>query len=162
MALAVGLVIGVAMSLVLMTRAAAARAEGAFDSWLATQARRATQAALADGRAGWKRLVGDEMAPRMRPLPFEAGDVRFVGHPVHFVVFDGYGELRSSSSGEIREVVLVTATGPAWGRDDDELVSECVGAGRVRWQTLRIGGPAPPARLPGDRARVQARRFSPQ
>lgn len=134
---------GVAVTWVLLRRSAAARAHDRFTAWCATDRVALRRRAVRDGRGGVKQEVGRDLAEVADLFPFEASDVRFVGDPVTFVVFDGHTEVKDRAGTALRGVAFVTVTdgaadGAAEGADDSFLVAECVAAGRVEWLTLKL------------------------
>ncbi|MBM4421078.1 MAG: hypothetical protein FJ034_05755 [Chloroflexi bacterium] len=92
-------------------------------------------AALA-AKTGVQRRVADTVGSWTRDLPFRAEDARFLGHPVGYVAFEGYGATRARA-GEITGLTFIAVTGADEG--GAALVRECVEGGRVSWRTLEIG-----------------------
>jgi predicted Holliday junction resolvase-like endonuclease len=152
-ALAVGFALGVAALVVARPHIVDRRARARFESWAAADSRRAVRRGVDDHRAGIKQQLGADLGDRVTALPFEAADVRFLGHPTHFVVFDGHTDVRDRRSDQLAEVVFVTVRPDAGSAGDDdcladaELIEECVLAGRLRWSTLRPEAEAADARL---------------
>lgn len=135
----VGLILGLIVGVVLLRHAAAVRAEGLFRTWQAEEASQVTRAAADEGRLAGKSSVTADLAGGTM-LPFLAADAHFVGHPVHLVAFDGDSEIKAGVLDDLRSVLLITVDrerGSGHGRDDAELIAECVADGRVRWETLR-------------------------
>jgi predicted Holliday junction resolvase-like endonuclease len=141
--LAVGFALGVVILAALRRRIEQRQARGRFERWTAADSRRAVRHGVDRGRAGIKQELGADLAPRLTAFPFEAADIRFLGHPSHFVVFDGHTDVQDRRSGELAEVVFVTVrsgpatTGASDAMADADLLHECLRAGRVRWSTLR-------------------------
>ena len=134
-----GLVAGVAITLALMRRSALDKAEARFELWRTAGLRQMRQAAVDEGRAVVKQRLSDVLAVDMEPIPFTGADVRFVGHPVHYVVFDGHTEVKDGDASQLREVVFVSLV--QRGRTSSpfsRLVEECVAKGRVAWMTLSV------------------------
>ena len=141
--LLVGALLGIAAGLVLTTallhRSAVARARDRFDAWRAGEETGIRRTTLASARGGIKAEVARGLADVVDALPFEASDVRFLGDPVAFVVFDGHTEVKDRASPDLRGVSFVSmAAGPVDGDDVGLLVAECVAGGRVEWLTLRL------------------------
>lgn len=146
LAAAGAMVAGFVIAWRLLASAADSRAEGLFREWRADTAKRATRQALLASGVTTKDELGRQLDGWVPAMPFAAADVRFVGHPVALVVFDGHSELRARYSDRLRQVVLVTDLGDGAPSADAELVEACVRAGRVRWETLRLAtepGPHP-------------------
>jgi hypothetical protein len=125
---AVGLVLGALAAVVLLGRSSAARAEGLFRSWQADEGRRISAEAADATRLDIKAELDSPAG-----LAFLAADARWLGDPVHLVVFDGDSAVKAGAADELASVTFVG------GVDCEELdaVVECVDAGRVRWETLR-------------------------
>jgi predicted Holliday junction resolvase-like endonuclease len=122
-ALVVGAAAGLVLTVVLLRRGVLGEARGRFETWRAAELPRLRSAALDGQRAALKARISAEFDGAFEPLPFPAADVRFLGDPVTFVVFDGL------SGGAPAGVVFV-------GGDAAGVVAECVEAGRVEWATL--------------------------
>ena len=84
------------------------------------------------GRSPWPLTDLQEVAGL---LPYVAADVRFVGDPVTFVVFDGHTEVKDGAGGDLRGVSFLEVES---SEEDSLLVAECVDAGRVEWLTVRL------------------------
>lgn len=140
LALAVGVALGLVAGVALLRRSAAVRAEGLFRTWQVEEAGEMTRAAVDASRLDGKRDASAGLA-----LPFLAADARFVGHPVHLVVFDGDSEVKAGVLDDLRSIVLVHVPdlGRAGPRGEDQaladaaLVAACLSDGRVRWETIR-------------------------
>ena len=144
-----GFLVGLVITYWMLRRSALAGAQAGFETWRAVDLRRVRREALDLGRALVKVRVGDALAGDTPSLPFAPADARFLGHPVHYVVFDGHTEVKDRSAASLREVVFVSlvprGTSPS---PFVELVRECVAAGRVEWMTLSLPSAAP-ASVPG-------------
>ena len=82
-------------------------------------------------------LVTEQMAPFLQGFDFDPGDARFIGNPVDFVVFDGFGE------GALRSVTLVEVkTGRSRLNDNQRAIREAVETGLVplQWKEVRLPG----------------------
>jgi len=142
--IAVGFLVGFAVTAWLLRRSALGRAQARFETWRAVDLRRIRRQASDGDRAAVKGLVSDALAVDIEPLPFVGADARFLGHPVHYVVFDGHTEVKDRAAASLREVVFVSLV----PRDSApspfvELIRECVTSGRVEWMTLRLPSPGP-------------------
>lgn len=136
-AVVIGVLAGAAVVVGLGRAVAGRRARRWYANWDERDRKADVKHLVADRRAGVKHQLGLELAPEGIDLPFEPADVKFLGHPAHFVVFDGKTDVAHHSANEIREVLFVMA--PFGGHPADaRLVQECVEAGRVRWLTVRL------------------------
>jgi predicted Holliday junction resolvase-like endonuclease len=129
---------GLVVTEVLLRRSAVARARDRFEAWQADQRAGIRHTALVSSRGGIKAEVALGLADVLGDLPFEASDVRFVGDPVTFVVFDGHAEVMDRAAPTLRGVSFVTVGGTAGGHDPGLLVAECVAGARVEWMTLHL------------------------
>lgn len=138
-AAALGVLVGLVLTAVLLHRSAAARARDRFGAWQADERAGLRRRALTAARGGIKADVGLGLAEVHEAFPFEASDARFVGDPVAFVVFDGHSEVKDRSGAALRGVSFVTM-GPRGsdGEDPGLLIADCIAAGRVEWMTLRL------------------------
>lgn len=77
--------------------------------------------------------VYEQLVPYLPDFAFNPKDVRFLGGPVDFVVFDGLTE------GTVRRVVFVEVkTGGSALSTRERRVRDAVQAGRVEWSELRV------------------------
>jgi predicted Holliday junction resolvase-like endonuclease len=77
--------------------------------------------------------VYEQLLPYLPDFPFNPKDVRFLGSPVDFVVFDGL------SDGEVTRVVFVEVkTGGAELSARERRVRDAVSDRRVEWHELRV------------------------
>ncbi len=75
----------------------------------------------------------EKLAPRFPDFPYDPTDLRFLGTPVDYVVFDGLAE------GEVQEVVfLEVKSGRSTLNAAQRRVREAVEAGAVRWDVYRV------------------------
>jgi len=76
--------------------------------------------------------VYEQLVPYLPDFPFNPKDVRFLGSPVDFVVFDGL------SDGHITRIVFVEVkTGAADLSTRERRVRDAVQASRIEWYELR-------------------------
>lgn len=106
------------------------RAEGLLRQWQADDAR-----AIGAEAAASSRLEVKAGLPALPDLPLLAADGRWLGDPVHLVVFDGDAEVKAGTLDELRSITFVSM---GEGGPDEDVVAECLDAGRVRWETLRF------------------------
>lgn len=78
--------------------------------------------------------VYEQLVPYLPDFPFNPKDVRFLGSPVDFVVFDGLDD------GQVRRIVFVEVkTAASHLSPRERRVRDAVRAGRVEWNELRTG-----------------------
>lgn len=145
-ALGGGLILGLVLIWLLSQELARRQATTEFEEWRVRELYGVRRDALDRSRPEIQRRVGTAIATWSQSFPFFQEDSRFVGHPVDYVVFEGYSELRAKRESQITCVTFVRARED--GRDDPDgrLVEECVRLGRVEWRTLSIGAQTAPAR----------------
>lgn len=74
----------------------------------------------------------EKLAPRFPDFPYDPTDLRFIGTPVDYIVFDGL------ASGEVEEIVfLEVKSGRSGLSSAQRRVREAVEAGAVRWDVYR-------------------------
>ena len=101
--------------------------------------RTARNDSVARSRAVVSGKVQEHLAPLLPEFvtQFNPKDARFLGTPVDFVVFDGLDE------GYVQRVVFVEVkTGNATITSRERRVRAAIGAGKVKFQLLRLGGEA--------------------
>ena len=96
------------------------------------------QEALDKQRAVVKGQVAEQMYPVLPACPFLPSDMRFIGNPIDFVVFDGYTDTKDGS-GSIKEVVFVECkTGASRLSPHQRAIRDAINEGRVRWETVSL------------------------
>jgi predicted Holliday junction resolvase-like endonuclease len=138
LSLAVGLLAGFLITYLLLRRSSISLAEGQFQASQASELRRIRHEELDTRRGDLKRQIGDDLGVEAESFPFEAADARFIGHPVHYVVFDGHTEIKDRSLDSLRGVIFVSLRSDQSPAFESQLVEECVAAGRLRWMTMPI------------------------
>lgn len=85
-----------------------------------------------------KGKISEELFPLMAQCPYLPADLKFIGMPVDYIVFDGYSDAKDDG-GEIREIVFADIkTGGARLSSHQSKIKKAVQDGRVRWETIRI------------------------
>ncbi len=78
--------------------------------------------------------VSEQLLPYLPGFAFSPKDVRFLGSPVDFVVFDGL------AAGKLERIVFVEAkTGGATLTGRERQIREVVARGRIEWNEWRVG-----------------------
>jgi len=104
----------------------------AFLLWKGWYTRRVRKDAIQRSLAVTAGKVYEQLVPYLPNFPFNPKDVRFLGSPVDFVVFDGLSE------GQVQRIVFVevkTGDGQLSGRE--RRVRDAVQEARVEWHELR-------------------------
>lgn len=103
-----------------------------FFLWKARYTRAVRQDAIQRSLAVTAGKVHEQIVPYLPDFPFNPKDVRFLGSPIDFVVFDGL------SDGDVRRVVFVEVkTGNAELSGRERQVRDAVLERRVEWYALR-------------------------
>ena len=103
-----------------------------FFLWKARYTRAVRQDAIQRSLAVTAGKVYEQLVPYLPDFPFNPKDVRFLGSPVDFVVFDGL------SNGQVQRIVFVEVkTGDAQLSGRERRVRDAVQEARVEWHELR-------------------------
>jgi predicted Holliday junction resolvase-like endonuclease len=104
-----------------------------FLLWKARYTRAVRQDAIQRSLAVTAGKVYEQLVPYLPNFPFNPKDVRFLGSPVDFVVFEGL------SDGHVTRVVfLELKTGAAQLSTRERRVRDAITELRVEWQELRM------------------------
>jgi predicted Holliday junction resolvase-like endonuclease len=104
----------------------------AFLLWKGWYTRRVRKDAIQRSLAVTAGKVYEQLVPYLPNFPFDPKDVRFLGSPVDFVVFDGL------SAGDVTRIVFVEVkTGDAALSSRERRIRDAVEASRVEWYELR-------------------------
>lgn len=130
----IGLVLGVVACLRLLRDALHRRATDLADDWQADQTTRDIAASLQRSQAVLRGQMVEHLVPMFDEATFpDVSDARFLGRPVDFIIFDGYGDVRAGRADRLREVVFVDVkTGTSRLSAVERSIKACVDAGRVR------------------------------
>jgi len=106
--------------------------------------KKARKHSVKTSRGATRGLAAEQLAPYFPEMvaAFTAGDWRFLGTPVDFVVFDGLAD------GQVERIVLVEVKSGNDARMNDRqrALRAAVNAGTVRLEWLTVRGPRPSAR----------------
>jgi len=103
-----------------------------FLLWKARYTRAVRQDAIQRSLAVTAGKVYEQLVPYLPNFPFNPKDVRFLGSPVDFVVFDGL------SDGHITRIVFVEVkTGTADLSTRERRIRDAVQDSRIEWYELR-------------------------
>ena len=109
------------------------RANLRFERWKAAHSRAISREAIKGSQAAVSGRVFERVAPYLPGFAFNPRDVRFIGDPVDFVVFDGLAE------GNLRRVVFVEVkTGAGDLNGNERRVKSSIVERRVEWQMYRV------------------------
>ncbi len=87
-----------------------------------------------------KGQISEQLVPLLAGFEFFPADARFIGHPIDYVVFHGYTDLRDGNGRADRlEVVLLDIKrNMAALTKEQRAIMEAVRAGRVSFQIVRV------------------------
>lgn len=89
---------------------------------------------IATQRSVVKGQVSEQIYPFL-DRRFNSSDMKFIGNPIDYIVFDGLSEEEDC----VREIIFVEVkTGNARTNSHQRLIRECVEDKRVRWETIRL------------------------
>lgn len=109
------------------------RANLRFERWKAAHSKAISREAIKGSQAAVSGRVFERVAPYLPGFAFNPRDVRFIGDPVDFVVFDGLAE------GNLRKVVFVEVkSGAADLNGNERRVKRSIGERRVEWLMYRV------------------------
>ena len=129
------------------------RANLRFERWKAAHSRAISRDAIKGSQAAVSGRVFERVAPYLPGFAFNPRDVRFIGDPVDFVVFDGLAE------GNLRRVVFVEVkTGAGDLNSNERRVKSSIVERRVEWQMYRVPEEQAAARGNGTAASRNGRR----
>ena len=105
-----------------------------FFRWKARYTKEIRRDAVQRSQAVITGKVSEQLLPYLPGFGFNPKDVRFLGSPVDFVVFDGL------AAGQLERIVFVEAkTGDAVLTGRERQIREVVTARRVEWNEWRVG-----------------------
>jgi predicted Holliday junction resolvase-like endonuclease len=97
------------------------------------QIKHAREDAVKKSRAVLKGKISETMAPYLPGFEFNAGDARFMGSPIDFVIFNGM------SDGQVTDVVIVDIkTGKSRLSKVQRQIRDVIREGKVTFETLKI------------------------
>lgn len=87
-----------------------------------------------------KGQIGEQLVPLLPGFEFLPSDARFIGHPIDYVVFHGYTDLRDGNgrAENLEVVILDIKRNSASLTKEQKAILEAVRAGRVSFQVVRI------------------------
>jgi predicted Holliday junction resolvase-like endonuclease len=72
-------------------------------------------------------------------FPYALGDARFLGSPIDYIIFEGYGAVQGRRADLLESVVFLEIKyGSADLTLEERRIRDCVDAGRVRWEMMRV------------------------
>ena len=114
------------------------RANLKFERWKAAHAGAISRDAIRGSQAAVTGRVIERIAPYMPDFGYNPRDVRFIGDPIDFVVFEGLSE------GQVRNVVFVEVkSGYSDLNKNERKVRTAIVERRVSWSLFHVPGEQP-------------------
>jgi predicted Holliday junction resolvase-like endonuclease len=89
-------------------------------------------------RAVIKGQLAEQIYPISTNCPYHLSDMRFMGMPIDYIIFDGYTETKDGD-GFIRKIIFADVkTGSARLSPHQRSIRDAVESGRVEWQTIQL------------------------
>jgi len=87
-----------------------------------------------------KGKVSEQILPMLPGLMYEPSEMRFLGSPIDYIIFDGYNDAKNGQ-GEIRAIVLadVKRGNKAKLSPIQKKIKEAIEKGNIRWETIHLG-----------------------
>lgn len=119
-------------------RLALLRAHLKFEQWKNAYSKQIRRGAISGSQAAVAGRIFERVAPYLPGFGYSPRDVRFLGDPVDFVVFDGLSE------GNLRNVVFVEVkTGEGDLNGNERMVKAAITERRVAWSLFRMAEAQP-------------------
>lgn len=107
--------------------------KAAVDKWATTHTQAIRDEAIKKSKAVILGQVSEHLAPFIAKWPYNAKDVRFIGNPIDFVIFDGLTE------GKLRKIVLMEVkTNQSQLNTGQRSIRDIVNEGKVSWEEIRL------------------------
>lgn len=90
-------------------------------------------------RATIKGHLAEQLYPLLsEACPYVLSDMRFMGMPIDYIIFDGYTECKDGD-GFIREIIFADVkSGQAQLSKAQRSIRDAINAGRVKWETINL------------------------
>jgi predicted Holliday junction resolvase-like endonuclease len=109
------------------------RARLALERWKAEHTRAISRDAIRGNQSAVAGRVLEKVAPFLPGFAYNPRDVRFLGDPIDFVIFDGLSE------GRLREVVFVEVkSGTSDLNGNERRVRDAIEQRRIKWALYRV------------------------
>jgi predicted Holliday junction resolvase-like endonuclease len=108
-AVLVGLAIGLLVCWLILRGQMAQWAEEVFKQRRDADIGKICAKSLKQSEAALHGQISEQVAPLSPAFPYRLADVRHLGSPIDFIVFDGYSEWRAGSLETLRGIVLIDA-----------------------------------------------------
>ncbi len=87
-----------------------------------------------------KGQIGEQLVPLLPGFELFPSDARFIGHPVDYVVFHGYTDLRdgNGNANGVEVVILDIKRNMARLTKEQQAIMDAIKAGRISFQIVRV------------------------
>ncbi|MFO3796035.1 MAG: Holliday junction resolvase-like protein, partial [Anaerolineales bacterium] len=102
--------------------------------------KRAREESVAQSRHTIKGQLGEQLVPLLPGFDFHPSDARFIGHPIDYVVFNGYTQLKDGNGSleQLEIVILDIKRNMAALTREQRAIAQAIQAGRVKFQIVRV------------------------
>lgn len=105
----------------------------AIRAWASEHTQNIRDEAIKKSKAVILGQVSEHLAPFISKWPYSAKDVRFIGNPIDFVIFDGLTE------GDLRKVIFMEVkTNKSQLNSGQREIRDAIIAGKVAWDEVRL------------------------
>lgn len=95
-------------------------------------------ASLTQSRRTLKGKLQEELFPMFSEFPYLLSDMRFLGYPIDYIIFDGYSDAKDEG-GEVKGIVFIDVkSNKSQLSTHQRKIRDAIKAGRVDWKTIRI------------------------
>lgn len=102
--------------------------------------KRARQESVEQSRHTIKGQLSEQLVPLLPGFEFHPSDARFIGHPIDYVVFNGYTRLKDGNGNpeELEVVILDIKRNMAALTREQRAIAQAIHAGRVKFRIVRV------------------------
>lgn len=142
-----GLLLGVMISSVILSRARQSKIRAEYEQYIAQleldhehQLKAAQKRSVNTSRAVLKGKLAEQFAPVFPEFEYLPADAKFMGDPIDYVVFNGYTEFRDGfgTVDDIEVIFIDIKSGHAKLTAGQKAIAYAIQQGRVRFETVRI------------------------
>lgn len=102
--------------------------------------KKAREESVEQSRHTIKGQVAEQLVPLLPGFEFHPSDARFIGHPIDYVIFNGYTQLRDGNGvpAQLEIVILDIKRNMARLTKEQLAIAQAIQAGRVKFQVVRV------------------------
>ena len=109
-----------------------------MESWKYQEGQKLIEDTLKRSHGITKGKVWEQLAPLMPSFKYHTSDSRFIGSPIDFIIFNNYTRIKNGEDAQIEVVFMDVKTGKSELTPVQRKIKEAIGAGHVRWETLKL------------------------